>query len=142
MSTVPSAAELAQRTCVPCSHKAIRENGIEKLSAERTGDFLRALEPGWSLAPQPQVPDAPDALFRTYNFRNFATAAAFANAVGDAAETHKHHPAILLEWGRVGVWWWSHALNGVRVCANELHENDFVMAARTDEIAASAAGRK
>lgn len=118
MSTVPSAAELAQRTCAPCSHKAIREQGITRLSAERTGELLRALEPGWELAPQPLIPDAPDALRRIYTFRNFATAAAFAADVGSAAEAAKHHPAVLLEWGRVAVWWWSHALSGVRVRAD------------------------
>ncbi|WFD33392.1 hypothetical protein MCUN1_000205 [Malassezia cuniculi] len=112
MSSVPSAAELAKQACVPCSHKAIREQGITKLSDERTRQLLGALEPGWSLSPQPLVDDAPDALHRTYTFRNFATAASFANALGEAAETHKHHPAILLEWGRVAVWWWSHSLNG------------------------------
>jgi len=38
-----------------------------------------------------------------------------------------HHPALLTEWGKVTVTWWTHKIGG-------LHHNDFVMAAKTDEL--------
>ena len=38
-----------------------------------------------------------------------------------------HHPAILVEWGKVKVTLWSHEIAG-------LHKNDFIMASRTDDI--------
>ena len=38
-----------------------------------------------------------------------------------------HHPAILLEWGSVRVTWWSHKIKG-------LHMNDFICAAKTDQL--------
>jgi 4a-hydroxytetrahydrobiopterin dehydratase len=38
-----------------------------------------------------------------------------------------HHPAILTEWGKVNVRWWSHEIGG-------LHKSDFIMAAKTDLI--------
>jgi 4a-hydroxytetrahydrobiopterin dehydratase len=38
-----------------------------------------------------------------------------------------HHPALLTEWAKVTVTWWTHKIGG-------LHLNDFIMAARTDEI--------
>lgn len=149
MSTSIPAAHLADAHCTPCSKKAIREQGIERLPETEAQRLLGELRPGWSLAPQPFVggtpADAPAALQRVYRFRNFATAAAFASAVGHEADAEGHHPAILLEWGSVAVWWWSHALAGVRYLHDlltQLHTNDFVMAARTDRLAEAADGRK
>ena len=51
----------------------------------------------------------------------------FSNRVGDIAEAAGHHPAILTEWGKVMVTWWTHKIKG-------LHKNDLIMAARTDEV--------
>ena len=59
----------------------------------------------------------------------------FANAIGGAAEEQGHHPALLVEWGKVTVSWWTHAIGG-------LHRNDFIMAARTDALYEQAPGRK
>ena len=64
-------------------------------------------------------------LERVFPFPDFATALTFTNRVGALAESEGHHPALLTEWGRVTVTWWTHAIGG-------LHRNDFVMAARTD----------
>ncbi len=43
------------------------------------------------------------------------------------AEEEGHHPIILIEWGQVTVTWWTHKIKG-------LHRNDFIMAAKTDEL--------
>ncbi len=64
---------------------------------------------------------------KAYKFANFQGAIAFTNAVGEAAEKEGHHPALLTEWGKVTVSWWTHDVGG-------LHQNDFIMAARTDDI--------
>jgi 4a-hydroxytetrahydrobiopterin dehydratase len=66
-------------------------------------------------------------LLKTYNFANFVDALAFTNKVGELAEAEAHHPALLTEWGRLTVRWWTHKIHG-------LHRNDFIMAAKTDEI--------
>jgi 4a-hydroxytetrahydrobiopterin dehydratase len=66
-------------------------------------------------------------LRRVFSFDDFAQALAFTNKVGDLAEEQGHHPALLTEWGRTTVTWWTHKING-------LHRNDFVMAAKTDEL--------
>jgi 4a-hydroxytetrahydrobiopterin dehydratase len=66
-------------------------------------------------------------LERAFRFRNFAQALAFTNQVGEQAEEEGHHPALLTEWGKVTVTWWTHKIGG-------LHQNDFIMAARTDEL--------
>ena len=60
-------------------------------------------------------------------FDDFAAALAFTNRVGGISEDEGHHPALLTEWGRVTVSWWTHRIRG-------LHRNDFVMAAKTDEL--------
>mgnify|MGYP001759164508 CR=1 FL=1 len=139
----------ADAQCVPCSKKAIRELGLKALTAEKTRTRIQQLEPGWTLAPQPQVGESspvPLALQKVFRFRNFATASTFASQLGKVADAQGHHPAILLEWGSVGVWWWSHALEGVRIIdggiLTQLHDNDFIMASRTDRLAASAPGLK
>ena len=67
-------------------------------------------------------------LRRVFRFSDFAGALAFANQVGQLAEEQGHHPAILVEYGRVTVRWWTHKIKG-------LHRNDFIMAARTDQAA-------
>ena len=66
-------------------------------------------------------------LQRVYTFHDFAEALAFTNQVGALAEAEGHHPALLTEWGKTTVAWWTHAISG-------LHRNDFIMAAKTDEL--------
>jgi 4a-hydroxytetrahydrobiopterin dehydratase len=87
---------------------------------------------------QPQVPewelvrlDDVDRLRRAFRFPDFAQALAFTNEIGTVAEGEGHHPALLTEWGSVTVTWWTHKIRG-------LHRNDFVMAAKTDELYRSA----
>lgn len=84
---------------------------------------------------KPQIPDwvllerdGISRLERVFVFRNFADALAFSIRVGRLAESEGHHPAILTEWGRVTVTWWTHKIRG-------LHRNDFIMAAKTDQLA-------
>ncbi len=85
----------------------------------------------------PQIPewrveevDGIQRLVRVFTFPDFASALAFTNRVGGLAEQEQHHPALLTEWGKVTVSWWTHKIRG-------LHRNDFIMAARTDEVAAA-----
>jgi len=47
--------------------------------------------------------------------------------VGEIAEAEDHHPLVVTEWGRVTVQWWTHKIGG-------LHQNDFIMAAKTDRL--------
>ena len=69
-------------------------------------------------------------LQRVFPFNNFADALAFTNKVGALAETEGHHPALLTEWGRVTVTWWSHSAGGVG-------NTDYNMAAQTDQLYSS-----
>ena len=64
--------------------------------------------------------------------KDFAQALELTNRIGALAEAEKHHPAILTEWGKVTVSWWTHKIRG-------LHRNDVIMAAKTDDAARSLA---
>jgi 4a-hydroxytetrahydrobiopterin dehydratase len=107
---------LAGEKCVAC-----RSDAPPVTEAE-----MRELEPqipGWSVVER----DGIRRLERVFGFPDFAAALAFTNRVGAIAEEEGHHPALLTEWGRVTVTWWTHAIRG-------LHRNDFIMAAKTDAL--------
>lgn len=108
--------ELRSQKCTPC------RGGVPPLSAEQIQDLLVQV-PGWQVVET----DGILRLQRTYKFSNFAQALAFTQRVGDCAEQEDHHPAILTEWGKVTVTWWTHKIKG-------LHTNDFIMAAKTDAL--------
>jgi 4a-hydroxytetrahydrobiopterin dehydratase len=79
--------------------------------------------PGWTVETKDEIPR----LVRAFKFPDISSALAFSNRVGDIAEDEQHQPAILTEWGGVTVSWWTHKIRG-------LHRNDFIMAAKTDEV--------
>ncbi len=88
----------------------------------------------------PQVPDwelgeveGVKRLKRTFRFANFTDALGFTVRAAEAAEAEGHHPKLILEWGRVGVEWWTHKIRG-------LHRNDFIMASKTDRLYAESTG--
>jgi 4a-hydroxytetrahydrobiopterin dehydratase len=92
------------------------------VSPDEMPGLLNALD-GWEL----KQPEGVQQLEKAFSFPSFAAAMEFANRVGNAAETENHHPAMLLEWGKATVTWWSHKIGG-------LHMNDFIMAAKTDQL--------
>ena len=109
-------AALAQMKCVAC-----RADSPHMLEA----DIHEALPqiPDWHLIERAGIKQ----LERVFTFENFAQALAFTDRVGELAEAEDHHPAILTEWGKVTVAWWTHTIKG-------LHRNDFIMAAKTDRV--------
>ena len=112
---------LSAERCVACRRDSPRVTETE--IAELTREV-----PGWQLLER----DGIRQLERVFQCPSFADALAFTNGVGALAEAEGHHPALLTEWGRVTVTWWTHKIRG-------LHRNDFIMAARTDALAAGSA---
>ena len=49
------------------------------------------------------------------------------NLIAKLSESEDHHPKMTVEWGKVSLEWWSHKIEG-------LHMNDFICAAKSDEI--------
>ncbi len=108
--------ELKREKCIACNKDA------PKLSDAEIGK-LQPQIPEWLIVPRNGIPR----LERVFPFKDFAEALAFTNKVGELAERENHHPAILTEWGRVTVTWWTHKIGG-------LHRNDFIMAAKTSAL--------
>ena len=108
--------ELSKQECEACRADA------PLISDAELREVMPAI-PDWQVI----VVDGVMQLSRDFKFRDFVQALAFTNRVGEIAEAVDHHPAILTEWGRVTVTWWSHKIRG-------LHRNDLIMAARTDEV--------
>jgi 4a-hydroxytetrahydrobiopterin dehydratase len=93
-----------------------------KVSDEELSELIRAI-PDWNV----EVRNGIMQLEKCFSFKTFIEALAFTNKVGELAESEGHHPAILTEWGKTTVTWWSHKIKG-------LHRNDFIMSAKTDRL--------
>ncbi|HSQ27336.1 MAG TPA: 4a-hydroxytetrahydrobiopterin dehydratase [Anaerolineales bacterium] len=107
-------SDLREFACVPC------RGGVPPLTRPEIESYLPQV-PEWQVLEVEGIPR----LQKEFKFNNFAQALAFTNQVGEIAEAEGHHPALLTEWGRVTVSWWTHKIKG-------LHRNDFIMAAKTD----------
>jgi 4a-hydroxytetrahydrobiopterin dehydratase len=103
-------------TCVACRRDA------PTVTDEQIAEFQPQI-PDWDLV---EV-DGVKRLTRVFRFPDFAQALEFTNKVGAVAEDEGHHPALLTEWGRATVTWWTHKIKG-------LHRNDFIMAAKTSKL--------
>jgi 4a-hydroxytetrahydrobiopterin dehydratase len=106
---------LADLKCEPC------RTGERGATDAEILELLREL-PDWQVIER----EGEQRLQRVYKFHDFADALRFTNTVAALAEEAGHHPSLLTEWGRVTVTWWTHKIRG-------LHQNDFIMAAKTDE---------
>ncbi|MEM8603547.1 MAG: 4a-hydroxytetrahydrobiopterin dehydratase [Cyanobacteria bacterium P01_H01_bin.121] len=112
-------SELVEQKCVPC------EGNVQPLS-DQDIEIMQTQVPGWDVVTE----DGSKRLRKVYKFKDFVTAMDFANRVGQVAEEQGHHPLICTTWGETTIFWWTHAIDG-------LHQNDFVMAARTEQAAAA-----
>jgi 4a-hydroxytetrahydrobiopterin dehydratase len=110
---------LAIEKCEAC------RKGAPTVTEEEKADLLPQI-PEWRVVEREGI----ERLERVYTFPDFVQALDFTNRVGRIAEEEGHHPAVLLEWGKATVGWWTHKIGG-------LHRNDFIMAARTDQLNAS-----
>ena len=111
-------AVLAEKTCTPC------RGGVPPLTREEA-ERLHAQAPDWQLL------DDAARIERTFRLRNFREALTFVQQVGELAETEGHHPDISFGWGYATVSLRTKKIKG-------LHENDFIMAAKIDRLAARA----
>lgn len=106
---------LTSKTCVPCA------GGVAPMTADQAEGYMSQV-PGWTLTHEATR------LQRDFSFRDFRGALDFVNRVGELSEQENHHPEIQFGYGHVTVEIWSHKING-------LHENDFILAAKVNELA-------
>ncbi len=109
-------ANLAQELCVPC------KGDVPALTDDEISE-LHLQTPMWQVADV----DGVKRLRRNFKFDNYLDGVEFASRVGKQADMQDHHPTIIIRYQQVAVEWYTHAING-------LHRNDFVMAAKSDEL--------
>lgn len=107
---------LKDEKCIPCM------GGIPPLSREAIQTYLPEV-PEWRYNEE----DGIGKIQRAFSIQSYPSALNFARQVGLLAEDEGHHPVILIEWGSVTITWWTHKIKG-------LHRNDFIMAAKSDEL--------
>ena len=112
---VTTKEDLASLTCVPC------RGGVPPLGGEKIKLMLEVV-PGWSKS-KGEI----DKIEKTFKFRNFTEAMDFVNKVAEVAEEQGHHPDIFIQWNKVTLTLWTHAIKG-------LFDNDFILAAKIDEL--------
>ena len=110
------ASALAEKSCTPC------RGGVPPLTVEEAEGY-RAQAPEWALM------DGATRIERRFRFKNFGEAFAFVVRAAELAEAEGHHPDITFGWGYATVSLYTHKIKG-------LHENDFIMAAKLDRVAA------
>ena len=110
------ASVLAEKACTPC------RGGILPLN-RAAAEYFHEQAPDWALV------DGATRIERTYRFKNFQEAFAFVERSAALAEAESHHPDIGFGWGYATISLRTKKIKG-------LHENDFIMAAKLDRIAA------
>ncbi len=104
---------LAQKKCSACK-------GIVQPLSKETQSSLKLQIPDWQM-------ESEKYLTREFKFPDFMSALGFVNRIGELAEKEAHHPDIFLTWGKVALKIWTHTING-------LSENDFILAAKIDQL--------
>lgn len=108
---------LAAKTCVPC------EGGIPRLATARVEELLAQIG-AWSLT------NNGNSIERKINTEMFSRGIELVNRIADQAEQQQHHPDLhLTGYRHLRVELTTHAAGG-------LTENDFILAAKIDQILA------
>ena len=107
-------SDLAKKECKAC------EAGTPPLKGDALKQMQNRLNGGWQVLDEGR-------LEKQFKFPDFRRALEFVNRVGEIAEEQNHHPDIYFTWGQARIQIWTHAVHG-------LTENDFILAARIDEL--------
>lgn len=106
--------QLSEKTCKPC------EGGIKPLSKDESSKLSENVR-AWSLDTNNKY------IERIFEFKGYYRTIAFVNAIAWIAHKENHHPDLEVSYNKCKVTYTTHAING-------LSENDFICAAKVDEI--------
>jgi len=109
-------APLYEQHCVAC------KPGSPHLSREEIEDLLRQVD-GWTV----EEAEGHLRLAKVFKFKGFMPGVELVNRIAPVAEAEKHHPDLLVTFGAVTVWLWTHAAGGIT-------QNDFILAAKIDRL--------
>ncbi len=104
--------DLTQKKCKPC------EGDTKPMPTDEAKKLLGEI-PSWKIEK--------GRLLKEFKCRDFKEAIEFVNEIAALAEREGHHPDVAIHWSRVVLEIWTHAIKG-------LSENDFILAAKIDEI--------
>jgi 4a-hydroxytetrahydrobiopterin dehydratase len=107
--------DLSNKKCVPC------EGGVPALSSEQTARLLAQLNQ-WTASKDGK------SIYKKFSFKNFYRSMGFANAIAWIANEQGHHPDLKVGYTYCEVVFTTHAIDG-------LSENDFICAAKIDQLA-------
>ena len=101
------------KRCIPC------QGGVPKLNFKESTNFLKKVDSSWYIEEEK--------LIREFKFNDYSKSLAFAMDVAKLADSEGHHPYIHINFKIVKIILFTHKIGG-------LHENDFLMAAKIDQI--------
>jgi len=109
--------DLLNKKCVPC------EGGTIPFDVSEIHKYQKKID-GWDI-----VKNNKDTylLEKNFRFEDFIKSQDFVNLVGKISEKEGHHPDIYFGWGYAKINITTHAIEG-------LSENDFILAAKIDQI--------
>lgn len=108
-------SSLITKKCVPC------EGGVPPFTPEEIEKYKKEVSVDW------EVVEDGHKIKRKFKFKDFKQAMDFVNKVAEVAESEQHHPNIEIFYNIVNLTLWTHAIAG-------LSENDFIIAAKVDEV--------
>ena len=110
-------SDLLNKKCAPC------EGGILPFDISEIHKYQKKVD-GWDVKKNDK-----DIFFleKNFKFKNFKESEIFISHVGKISEEEGHHPDILFGWGYAKINITTHAIEG-------LSENDFILAAKIDQI--------
>jgi len=109
--------DLKEKKCIPC------EGGVSFLDISEIHKYQKKVD-GWDVK---QNENKIYYLEKNFKFKNFIDSQNFINKVGEISEKENHHPDISFGWGYAKIVVTTHAIEG-------LSENDFILAAKIDQI--------
>ena len=110
-------SDLLNKKCLSC------EGGVMPFDTSEIHKYQKKVD-GWDVL---KGKDEIFFLSKKFNFENFLKSQDFVNKVGKISEQEGHHPDIAFGWGYAEIKVTTHAIKG-------LSENDFILAAKIDEI--------
>ncbi|MDO8664154.1 MAG: 4a-hydroxytetrahydrobiopterin dehydratase [Candidatus Liptonbacteria bacterium] len=113
---------LSDKKCIAC------EGGVPPLTEGEIKTYLTQIKEGWEVIDTSTSLSAGNKkIQKEFIFENFKQAMEFVNKVAPIAEEEGHHPDIYIFYNKVKLELWTHAIGG-------LSENDFILAAKVDNI--------
>lgn len=111
---MPDIINLKDKKCVAC------EGGIPAM-ARSDAELMLAHVSGWSLNEEGTE------IAKELKTKDFMDSMRVAGEIAKIAEEEGHHPDLSVSWGKLGIRLSTHAVKG-------LSENDFILAAKIDEL--------